>query len=75
MTNSRMVPVGKHNPTVFVRTDRVISMEITRRFAGLDEHRLTIYMDGMSTLFVSFDSEYEAAEAAVLLCNKINGAD
>lgn len=74
MTNSRMVPVGKHNPTVFVRTDRVISMEITRRYAGGDEHKLTIYMDGM-TAFASFDSDYEAAEAAVLLCNKINGAD
>jgi hypothetical protein len=74
MTNSRMVPVGKHNPTVFVRTDQVISMEITRRYAGGDEHQLTIYMDGMTPI-VSFDSEYEAAEAAVLLCNKINGVD
>lgn len=72
MIQSRVVPVGSSNPTVFVRTDRVIGMEITRRYSGGDEHALTIHMDGMPPACVVFDSNYEAVQAAVGLSNKIN---
>jgi len=73
MTQARMVPVGS-NPKMFVRTDRVIGMEIVRRYSGGDEHILTIHMDGMPEASVVFDSEYEATQAACSLMNKINGA-
>ena len=63
MTQARMVPVGS-SLKVFVRTDRVIGMEIVRRYSGEDEHILTIHMDGMPEASVVFDSEYEATEAA-----------
>lgn len=71
MTQARMVPVGS-NPKMFVRTDRVIGMEIVRRYSGGDEHILTIHMDGMPATTVVFDSQYEAAQAACALVNKIN---
>ena len=73
MTQARMVPVGS-NPKMFVRTDRVIGMEITRRYSGEDEYILTIHMDGMPTAGVVFDSQYEAVQAACALMNKINEA-
>ena len=73
MTQARMVPVGS-NPKMFVRTDRVIGMEIARRYSGEDEHILLIHMDGMPEASVVFDTQYEAAQAACALMNKINGA-
>lgn len=73
MTQARMVPVGS-NPKMFVRTDRVIGMEIVRRYSGEDEHILLIHMDGMPEASVVFDSGYEAAQAACALVNKINEA-
>lgn len=74
MTQAQMIPVGRSNPKMFVRTDSVIGMEITRRYSGEDEYLLTIHMDGMPTAGVVFDSEYEAAQAACALMNKINEA-
>jgi len=59
---------------MFVRTDRVIGMEIVRRYSGGDEHILTIHMDGMPEANVVFDSQYEASQAACYLTNKINEA-
>ena len=74
MTQARMVPVGS-NPKMFVRTDRVIGMEIVTRYAGTGKkYILTLHMDGMTEASVVFDSEYEAAQAACALMNKINGA-
>jgi len=74
MTQARMVPVGS-NPKMFVRTDRVIGMEIVTRYAGTGKkYILTIHMDGMPTASVVFDTQYEAAEAACALMNKINEA-
>ena len=74
MTQARMVPVGS-NPKMFVRTDRVIGMEIVTRYAGTGKkYILTIHMDGMPTAGVVFDSEYEAAQAARQLSKKINEA-
>ena len=69
MTQARMVPVGS-NPKMFVRTDRVIGMEIVTG----KKYILTIHMDGMTEASVVFDSEYEAAQAACALMNKINEA-
>lgn len=73
MTQARMVPVGS-NPKMFVRTDCVIGMEITRRYPADDEHILTIHMEGMPSASVSFDTQYEAAQAACALVNEINEA-
>ena len=73
MTPGRIVPVGG-NPKVFVRTDSVIGMEITRRYPADDEHILTIHMEGMPSASVSFKTQYEAAQAACALMNEINEA-
>ena len=52
MTPGRMVPVGS-NPKMFVRTDRVIGMEIVTRYAGTGEkYILTIHMEGMPSASV-----------------------
>lgn len=73
MAQGLMVPVGS-NPKTFVRTDQVIGMEITRRYSGEDECILTIHMDGRPATTVVFDTQYEAAQAACALMNKINEA-
>ena len=74
MTQARMVPVGS-NPKMFVRTDRVIGMEIVTRYAGTGEkYILTIHMEGMPSASVSFKTQYEAAQAACALMNEINEA-
>ena len=74
MTEARMVPVGS-SLKVFVRTDRVIGMEIVTRYAGTGkEYILTIHMEGMPSASVFFNTQYEAAQAACALMNKINGA-
>lgn len=78
MSNARVVPVGRHNPTVFVRTDLVASMEIIScpdGTGGVHGYELLIHMTGSRVHRMEFDFKSEAAEAAVLLCNKINGAD
>jgi hypothetical protein len=67
MTRALIVPVGSHNTTAFVRTDRVIGMEIVQT-------NLVIHMDGMPQIIALFDSKNEAAEAAVKLANSINKA-
>ena len=74
MTQARMVPVGS-NPKMFVRTDRVIGMEIVTRYAGTGEkYILTIHMEGMPSASVFFNTQYEAAQAARQLSKKINEA-
>jgi hypothetical protein len=65
MTRALIVPVGSHNTTAFVRTDRVIGMEIVNT-------NLVIYMDGMPQIISLFDSKNEAAVAAANLANSIN---
>ena len=58
---------------MFVRTDRVIGMEIVTRYAGTGEkYILTIHMEGMPSASVFFNTQYEAAQAACALVNKIN---
>ena len=79
MTNSRVVPVGRSNPTVFVRTDHVISMEVIACRIESEEPRyqyvLKVHLEGGRSVDAFFDHQTSAAEAAVFLCNKINGVD
>lgn len=76
MTNSRMVPVGKHNPTVFVRTDQVVGMEIYAKRTDAEEpaysYVLRVYLQGERHIETLWDNKYEAAQAACYLGNKIN---
>lgn len=79
MNNSRVVPVGRTNPTVFVRTDQVIGMEIIARRTDSDEplygYVLQVHLEGGRRFEAYFDHQSSASEAAVALCNKINGAE
>ena len=68
---SKLVPVGRHNPTVFVRSDLVASMEIV----DYDSHaELQISLTLGTMVSERFDSVSGASEAAVRICNVCNEA-
>ncbi len=68
---SKLVPVARRNPTVFVRSDLVATMNIV-------DHSTHVELEILLTLgtMVSerFDSLTEASAAAVRICNVCNEA-
>jgi hypothetical protein len=66
---NRLIPVARRNPTVFVRSDLVVSMEIV----DYDSHvELQILLTLGTTMCERFDSLTEASDAAVRICNLCN---
>jgi hypothetical protein len=68
---SKLVPVGRHNPTVFVRSDLVVSMEIVD-YGSHAELQISLTLGTMVS--ERFDSVTGASEAAVRICNVCNEA-
>jgi hypothetical protein len=66
---SKLVPVARRNPTVFVRSDLVASMEIVD-YGSHAELRISLNLGTMVS--ERFDSLTEASEAAVRICNVCN---
>jgi hypothetical protein len=63
------MPVGRYNPTLFVNVDQISHMKI---IPDENWYKLMIsLMDGIH-LVERFDSQAEAAEAAIRLCNTFN---
>ena len=73
---SKLVPVARRNPTVFVRSDLVASMEIVDYGSHAEligshaELRISLNLGTMVS--ERFDSVSEASEAAVRICNACN---
>ncbi len=68
---SKLIPVGRHNPTVFVRSDLVVSMEIVD-YGSHAELQISLTLGTMVS--ERFDSVTGASEAAVRICNVCNEA-
>jgi hypothetical protein len=66
---SKLIPVGRHNATVFVRVDLVTSMEIVDYSSHAE---LRIFLTLGTCVSERFDSVSGAAEAAVHICNTHN---
>lgn len=66
---SKLIPVGRHNATVFVRTDLVTCMEIVDYSSHAE---LKIILTLGTCVSERFDSVSGAAEAAVRICNAVN---
>lgn len=66
---SKLVPVARRNPTVFVRHDLVASMEIVDYGSHAE---LRIFLNLGTMVSERFDSLTEASEAAVRICNVCN---
>jgi hypothetical protein len=68
---SKLVPVARHTPTVFVRSDLVVSMEIVD-YGSPAELQISLTLGTMVS--ERFDSVSGASEAAVRICNVCNEA-
>jgi hypothetical protein len=68
---SKLVPVARHTPTVFVRSDLVVSMEIVD-YGSHAEPQISLTLGTMVS--ERFDSVSGASEAAVRICNVCNEA-
>jgi hypothetical protein len=66
---NRLIPVARHNPTVFVRSDLVATMNIVIHSTHVE---LQILLTLGTTVCERFDSLTEASDAAVRICNLCN---
>lgn len=68
---SKLIPVARQTPTVFVRSDLVVSMEIVDYGSHAE---LRIFLTLGTCVSERFDSVTGASEAAVRICNVCNEA-
>ncbi len=66
---SKLVPVARYNPTLFVDTAQISHMKIVETE---NRARLDIFLKDGTYLIERFESSSQAAEAAVRICNAVN---